>query len=77
MHGPRAPPGIQSMGARPVRCVRQEPPSRSPTTSAALRVLRRAGPWSSQSLGRLRTVAILHGRERLAEAVEAQGFPLR
>ncbi|MBP9536466.1 MAG: NADPH-dependent oxidoreductase, partial [Pseudoxanthomonas sp.] len=33
--------------------------------------------WSRQSLERLRTVAILHGRERLAEAVRAQGFPLR
>ncbi len=33
--------------------------------------------WSRQSLERLRTVEILHGRERLAEAVKAQGFPLR
>ncbi|MBV2132200.1 NADPH-dependent oxidoreductase [Pseudomonas sp. MAP12] len=33
--------------------------------------------WSRQSLERLRTVAILHGRERLAAAVKAQGFPLR
>ena len=33
--------------------------------------------WSRQALQRLRTVEILHGRERLAEAVKAQGFPLR
>ncbi|MNZ60385.1 Oxygen-insensitive NADPH nitroreductase [compost metagenome] len=33
--------------------------------------------WSRQSLARLRTVEILHGRERLAEAVKAQGFALR
>lgn len=33
--------------------------------------------WSRQSLERLRSVAILHGRERLAEAVRVQGFSLR
>jgi len=33
--------------------------------------------WSRQSLERLKSIETLHGRERLAEAVKAQGFPLR